>query len=490
MELVNPFNIFKSSPKKIVEKITDQPASLPRGRSSVPDFVGSLNNLKKSLEFVKEDDHKTMVPFIRNLLKINSTLGLAVYDSVQLCNPGYRILFDNDVKPEQAIKMRRHLENAAKRWAPACAGIHGIINKMMYQIFIGGALSNEWIINNELNGIHAIGFVRPENIKAAYSKRRRRFEYYQQVSGGLPFAGAVTIPGNYKKLNPLTYRYFELINDLEEPVGIPPFLSVLSDLSGQRLMLDNINLVVEQYGVMGFLELLLKKPQPKDGEGDGVYRTRLEKLLTDSKSAIKDGLKDGVVVGFENDHTFDFHSISKDINGVKDIFDINHAMVSNGLFTSPGFLGGSVGGSETHINIIFTKMLSQLKNMQTIIKSNFEFGMWLELNLAGMPVEKVNLQFDKSTITDELKQEQAREIAIRNDRVLYADGQIGQTQYANNQGYDKPDKPEPRVEIDPNKIAGDAKKSEEREKSKDTSDRKVRDKNKPQPKRKAQDTKK
>lgn len=470
-------------PGKDLSDISD----LPKGRQSIPDFKGTLDLLTTSLEFIDTSQYKTYIPLIRKLLAINSSLSLAVVDNVQLCNPGFKLVFPDNVPQEEAKKIRDHLKVVTKKWGFGTAGLNGIINKMLFQVFISGALSNEWVIKNDLSGIKYIAFVNPENIEVAYDHSIGEYRYFQKVTEILTLGKTRTkktqvvdrIP-----LNSFTYRFYEMINDQEQPVIIPPFLSALTDLAAQRKMLDNINFVTDQFGLMGFLELLMSKPSKKEGEDNAKYRSRLEAQLKDAKSSVLAGLKDGVVVGYKDDHEFNFHSISKDLNGLPDIFDINHRMVSNGMFTSPSFQGGAVGGSETHINIIFTKVLSQLNNMQAIIKESLEYGIWLELTLAKFKHTKVELQFNKSTLTDELKLQQADEVRIRNNRVLYADGIIGLPQYAYSQGYEQPDQKEPRIPIDPSGTLQQEEDRKDREKDKDASDRKVREKNKPQPKRK------
>lgn len=475
-------NIF-SSKETIV-------GDLPTGRSSIPNFEQDLIALQKGLSFLKEDTHKQMIPWIRKLLIVNSSLSMAVLDAVQLCNTGYRIEFNEEVTGEEARKMRLHLEEVSKNWGAGTAGLFGLINKNIFQIFIGGVSSTEWVPKKDLSGVHSMALIRPEEIRVAYNPSTGKFEYYQRVNRiNQNQSKTSREPVDLVKLNPLTYKYFELINDLEEPIGIPPFLSALQDLKTQKTILDNIGLVSDQYGLLGFLEVLLKKPGKKEGESDLAYQKRLTTGARMVKDSVMGGLKDGVVVGYKDDHEFDFKSVTKNTTGLNDIFDINHRMVSNGLLSSPAFQGGAVGGSETHINIIFTKMLSQMENIQNIVKANIEYGLWLELTLAKFKFSSVKLVFKESTITDQLKTQQVEEIKIRNNRILYADGIISQDQYAHNMGYEKPDMDEPRVEIDPVKIQTEVAEKKARETGKDASDRKVRDKNKPQPRRKDQSTK-
>lgn len=126
-------------------------------------------------------------------------------------------------------------------------------------------------------------------------------------------------------------------------------------------------------------------------------------------------------------------------------------------------------------------MLSQLSNVQEMLSANLKFGYALELRLAGFDFKGLRVEFNPSTITDELKYQQGQEYKIRNVYNKYMFGIISIQQAADELQYDKPDQEEPRGPLD-----GSGQEKEEREKDKDDSDRKVRDKNKPQPKRKDQ----
>lgn len=241
--------------------------------------------------------------------------------------------------------------------------------------------------------------------------------------------------------------------------------------------------MMKQVGLLGFFEALMEKPPMTDGENETQYITRLKTFLDNAKKEIIDGMSEGVIVGYKEDHEFRFNSTTKDLKGVGELYDQNERSVANGLKFAPEFLGVGNKGTETGINIVFTKMLSQLTNIQSIIAANLKFGYNLELRLAGFKFENLRVEFEPSTITDDLKYQQAQEIKIRNVIAKYGQGIISQQQSADELGYDKPDSEEPRVLPDKQ-----AELDQKREKDKDASDRKSREKDKPQPKRKDQKT--
>lgn len=452
------------------------------GRKTEPDFEYDYQNFADDLAFVKPSFQKEMIPVIRKLFRINQNLSLVVTDMIQLTNTGFKIKFDPGVKAEDATEMRKHLDRAFRRWGNYTPGIHGLINRQVAQIYITGSLCNEWVIASDLSGIQSVPLVAPEYITFKYNKRSHQYEPYQELSKMTN--NAIFLDKNnkyFKKLNPLTFRYYGLFADDDTPYGIPPYLAALEDLAAQRKMTKNMNFIVDQMGLLGFLEVLVAKPDMEDNEKDSAYAARLDRLLVETREAVKNGMGDGISVGYEGDHSYEFHSTTKNMNALPDIYDLNQRLVAHGLKTSPTMLGVS-SSSETHINIVFTKMLSQLQNTQRILKENLEFGCRLELLLAGFKFDYLKIEFNRSTITDMYKESQTEEIKIRNAHNKYKMGIIGQNQVADELGYDKPDQDEPR-ESD---IDESAEIKRAREQDKDRSERKQRKDQKPQPPRKDQ----
>lgn len=384
---------FKPQPKK--KKLPKQVVALPPGRQSIPTIKQSFIELKNSVDFIKPEFEYEYIPVIRKLLRVNSSLSLAVTNIVELANTGFILTFDSGVPEKQQIEMRERIDLRSRKWGYGVAGLHGLINKFIYQIYIGGALSGEWVINNELTGIKNTALVNPETIRVHYDKAQGEYAFYQvppTLIAGMNVPGLQVDFKNYIKLNPNTYHYYGLMGDEDSPVGIPPFMSALDDINSQLKMLKNIGYVSDQLGLMGFMEILLSKPTANDGESPTQYATRLGNLLTQTKESVQSGLKDGIIAGYEDDHEFEFHATTKDTAGVADVFDIMQRMVSNGLFTSNSFMNGGGGGAETMVNIVFTKMLSQLHNVQTTVATFLEAGITMDLLLGGYSFKHVKVE--------------------------------------------------------------------------------------------------
>lgn len=477
-ESLNPFNWGNT--RNIIPPKKDAPKIPPTsGRRSKPTLDSTFTDMKTNMTFVTPKFIYDIIPTIRKLSWVNSDVGLALNDMVQLTNTGHWVKFDAKIPEEKRVKMKKHLVDASKQWGDGVHGVDGIINKLISQTFISGALCQEWVVNNKKDGIANCPLINPETIYFAWNKTKRRFIPFQKQNyktGGIHGEKMV-------KMNPYTFKYFTLNGDTENPYPIPPFLTALNSLDTQANMDKNISFIMEQLGLLGFSETLVSKPAQKDGESDDKYLARLTQYLDSVKSQIKNGIKDGSIIGFIDDHEFEFHNTSKNLTGASDLYAQNEIKIAGGLKIAPEFLGFPTGGSESGMSIIFTKMLAQLVNVQNLVKSSLEFGYSLELMLAGYGDVKLEVVFKPSTITDELKSQQAQEYKIRNIDNKYKMGVISQQQKAEELGYDKPDAPEPREPI------SDGAGKQSREADKDKSDRKTRDKGKPAPKRKDSDTK-
>lgn len=459
-------------------KINNSPVVLTPGPSSVRDVpVSFLSLIEGNLNIVPSDVERSVIPIIRKLARVNPDLSQALNDTVRLANTGHKIYFDPGVGPDQIDKMREHLLNSSKNWHVGAAGINGIINKMLRQALTGGAISNEWIPNANLTDLEEVRFIDPETIDFVIGVKDRGYKPYQRVVNNPD----ITKIGDtqLRKLNTNQYRYYALNGDSDLPYGIPPYLAALDPIATQRHMVDNIKFIIETLGVLGYLDAKIAKPAQEAGESKETYEARLKQFLVQFKERVKQGLRDGVNVGFEGDHTYEFQQTAKTAQGVTDIFEQNELLIASGLNYDAAFMGRP-GTSETLITILFTKMLAQLTNLQDIVKENLEFGYKLSLTLAGFHFKSLKVAFNRSTITDDLKYQQAEEIRLRNLVVKYHYGLISLEQMADELNYVKPDQKEPRIDInnsDP--MTGEAKK-QKREDQKDKSAKKTRDKKNPQ----------
>lgn len=436
----------KSRPKEL--------DSLPTSRSSVAEGANPIKGMNNLYNFVNPDFDFETIPLIRKLIRVNPNFGQALWDIVFLGNTGHKLRFDADIDPLHVDKMREHIDRVSLTWAEGCAGKDGLANKMFAQTIIGGAISTEWVPNRDLTGLERVAFVKPENIRALLSDRGR-YEWFQKATNLTEIENM-----GYTKLNPNTYRYWALYSDSETPYGLPPFIAALEPIVTQGILNDNIRKVARQVSLMGFLKILLEKPKPRDGQGKAAFKAELESILDKTKKRVAGGLSDGIVVGFDDDiGEMDFQATTQNNSGLKDIFNLNEQQMFSGLKSDGSLFGRDFGSSETQITIVLTKLISELYNIQNLTKINLEFGYSLELYLAGFNPKGLKVEFNKSTLLDELKLQQGKEIKIKNLWKLYLSGIIDLDQMADDLGYEKANQKEPRHlwEVTPEKEDAQAK---------------------------------
>lgn len=472
--------------KKKEEEFNRDVSAISPGRVSEPqDEASLLLSLQGLTKIVKPSFRVEVIKLIRDLYKVNPDMGIALQDMFKLTNTGHNISFPNNTDDE-ADRMRDHIRRASKRWSMYTAGINGLVNKMIVQCLVSGAISVEAVPNNKLDGLSTVLFINPDDI--VFERENDGTYQPYQVNHNLN-----KIKKNLIKLNTNTYVYAGLYNDTDEPYGIPPFMAALDPLKGQQDMKINFKHMMEMVGMVGFLEAKMAKPEQKSSESVESYSRRLNSELIRLKKNLINGMKDGVVTGYIDDHEFKLNSTTKELGNIDKPWQMNQQSVANGLGINGALIG--IGNStESSTGIYLSKMISQLKNIQMVVSYVLEFVYSLELQLAGFNNKGITITWNTSTIADDVKVQQAKQYKIQNLDLLYKAGIITQSQYAWEMGYDSPAEDEPRVSLEDQfgKGGGDPQemtKKKQRQSDKNQSARRSRDKQNPNPSRGDQDSK-
>ena len=91
-------------------------------------------------------------------------------------------------------------------------------------------------------------------------------------------------------------------------------MAALDSLKTQSDMKINTKHIMELVGMMGFLEAKMAKPDILPNENPKAYEARLNRMLRELKVNTREGLKDGTVAGFIDDHEFKLNSTTKDMS--------------------------------------------------------------------------------------------------------------------------------------------------------------------------------
>lgn len=454
------------------------------GRVSVPDdgVSGLTYSLKDFNCMVDPSFRVEVIQLLRNLYKVNPDVSKALQDMYQLTNTGHRIQFPTN-STKEAESMVDHLKKSTKKWSNYTGGIDGLVNKMIVQLLIGGAISVEGVPNKDLDGLSTIVFIKPDSI---LFKRENDGVYipYQKSYANLAIG-----KDTYIKLNTLTYKYVGMYNDTDEPYGIPPFMAALDSLKGQSDMRINFKHIMENAGLLGFMEVLMEKPMQRATESTNSYIARLDRELFKLKRRLREGMKDGLVVGYKDDHEFKLNSTTQDMGNLNIPWNMNQQSVANGLGVNSALIGINDTNTEGGAGINLSKLISQLKVIQSLVGNVLEFLYSLELTLAGFNHKGIKITWNPATVSDDIKIQQALQYKVQNLNALYRDGIISMLQYAQEMGYDSPDEEEPRVPIEDQNNGKRAIDDDKRQEDKSKSNRRERDKTKSQPKRKDQNPK-
>ena len=466
--------------KKNQTKIKPTEATIPPGRVSEPnDSRNTYYTLKNDVKLITPSFRSEVIPLIRDLYKLNPDVGVALQDMFKLANTGHTVTFPYN-EDDEVTEMKQHIDSVSNNWTNYTAGINGLVNKLIVQCLVSGAIAIEAVPNKDLTGISTIVFLNPEDILFERSNEGK-YQPYQIIKNN------ALLNKDIIKLNNETFFYVSMYNDTDEPYGIPPFMTALEPLDNQAIQKKNFKTIMNNAGMLGFLEALMTKPNKLASESDKSYASRLNLTLSKFKTAIMDGMSDGVVVGYEDDHKFNLNSTTKDLANMNKPWEMNQQSVANGLGVSSNLIGISTSNTEGGAGIMLSKMISQLRVVQMTIAYVLVKIYSLEMRLAGFNNKGCKVLFGTSTISDELKVQQGVEIKLRNLTTLYQQGIISQKDYAREAGYDEPAEAEPR--LNPMDDIDENIKDSKREADKDKSDRKGRDKKKINPKRADQNPK-
>jgi len=257
-----------------------------------------------------------------------------------------------------------------------------LVNQLLAQIALYGAISVEGIVEENLNGIKKIVRVPPPTVFFEYNDEIKEFEAYQWVGFKEPI-----------KLNPNTYLYLPLMTIDGSPYGIPTMLASLSTLDVQEELRAELKNLAKKMGLLGFFDVEIPLLERSPSETQAEYLKRLEQHLEKVAQTVSDNISKGAFVHYEGTKA-EFKEIGAKTSEVdKIIGHINRWLIA-GAKGQPSLVGVSEGITETWAVVSFEQFAKQLQNYQQVVRRALEYFYKLHLALKGFDVDDVNVVFN------------------------------------------------------------------------------------------------
>lgn len=403
------------------------------GRSSVEDVPTFGNRVGKALSqfggLQPEINFETLA-LLKCWMVYNPLMSQFVQNITNLGNTGHQVVIEagNPTQAEAALK--RINETAGRLWQHG-AGVDGLINQYFTDIAWSGALSSEDQVNFAARRVEKVVMVPVEQIRFDWDGENYLPFQLPKHSLALNRGTVGMIP-----LNSETYRYFALSTIGNSPYAKPPGTAAIEDLSGPYSDgKANLKAILKKYGLLGFAAMQVTPPTKKPNELDDEYSKRAKSYLGKMRDAVSGIWQQGLLLMFR-DQKIDFHSITANANGVKDIFEMIEAQVFNGFGMQPSLFGRVHSTTETFADVVWSQLDAQVSNVRRLPKRRMERTYQLDLLLAGVPVNGISVRFNKTPSRNALKEAQAEEARVRIALDKAKAGIISPDQAAQEMGYD------------------------------------------------------
>ncbi|PIR19831.1 MAG: hypothetical protein COV45_09260 [Deltaproteobacteria bacterium CG11_big_fil_rev_8_21_14_0_20_47_16] len=415
------------------------PKALPVGRVSV-DTVGFgdlLRDLISEMRSVGAAYPLEYLEAMQNLSLVNPDVAQMIDNIVQLGNTGHTVMVETDREQVQQAAMDE-LNRFNMTVFGRFGGIDGFVNSALAQIGRGGAISVEWVMNENLTGIDKVVFVPLKEIRFLYDPDSGEYSPHQKTCDLTQGdQGLIT-------LNTATYQYCAMQMLDNSPYAVPPILAALESIVIQRDIVKNLRFIAKKMGLLGFVNFLVRAPKQSPGEKTEEYIARCQQFLDEQAQRLKHNYRDGIAVGFMDSFTVEHHSITGDAAGAKDLFEMNEQQVFSGLKADPALHGRTYSTTETYAGVVYEKMLSIITNYQRTVRCVLEYGYKLHLTLLGIDYKNLWIEFEPSKSLSAERDETTYATKLANLKSLYDQGIIDQNQFAQEAGYDRPAELGPR----------------------------------------------
>jgi hypothetical protein len=372
--------------QRIKERFGNIPVSaLPKtgGRSSVDqvDFNQGLTGIKDYYGAVQPEFPLQIMDVCSLLAIFNPDFSHHLKNLQGLVNTGHTLVVSDPSKPRQKKALSRLNEKAAK-WYQINAGVDGLFNHLITQAATTGPACGEAQLDDDLKGVKTPILVPARTIR--FKKEEGEWRPYQKVGG---------MSNNLIPLNPYTFKYYALARTEKTPYAIPPYAAALGPAMTQNGFMNSLDKVGKKLSLLGVEEITVKPPRKRPGESIKEHEKRTQEFVDEVAKRAKINYDSGILVHLDSQQ-HKHYTVVGNANGFKEIFHINEEQFCSALGTMGLFLGRSFNITDAFARVVYYLLTAQAKNFQNIIKRFIEDMYRLDLQLAGMGVEKISIKFD------------------------------------------------------------------------------------------------
>lgn len=401
--------------------------------SSAGSIVGGLFGAYRTMSYMLPFE---ALDYIEVLATYNPDYSQAVENIKTLANSGHELFVDAG-SPLQQRRIRDLLEEKARTVQERHGGIDGLIDKLLDQAAVFGAMCGEWILSDDLTEVVDFVDINPKTIRFFWEESTQHWAPYQKVThwqeADARRAGQATLNGCVK-LNETTFHYYAFDAAPGSPYGTPPFLAALENIGIQRDMVANMSQIVKKIGLLGIIDVVVKALPAKPGESAEDYMARAGAYLDSYVEVVQNMVRDGGIVHFDDMETKSTN-IAGNAAGATAIFKQNEELIFSGLKSMPSVQGRSYSTTETYAGVAYDIIIRNTKSYQRGCKRMIESGYWLMATLAGLQPTKISLKFNDNKTLHRLQDAQAEAVEIRNALVKWLCGIIDQMGFAQELGY-------------------------------------------------------
>lgn len=392
-----------------------------------------------------------VLEYVDLLATYNPDYSQAVENIKMLANSGHEVFVDAE-SDLQKKRIKDGLELMARTVQESHGGVDGVINKLLDQGAVFGAMCGEWVLNDELTEVVDFVDLSPKKIRFFWDEQLQVWAPYQVVNGKqLQEArkNGQEVRGTCVRLNTETFCYYAFDAAPDVPYGTPPFLAALTNIAIQRDIVHNLAQIVKKIGLLGMVDVSIERLDPLPGESEVDYAARAGSYLDDYVDVAEEMVRDGGLVHFDDVKTT-MQQLGGNAAGATNIHKANEELLMSGLKSMPSVQGRSYSTTETYAGVAYDIIIRNTYKYQNAVKRVIERGYWLQASMQGMRPTKISLHFNENRSLNRLQEAQSEAAEIRNQFMLWVMGIIDQNDAAQNLGYSQPKTPmeEPPDSID------------------------------------------